>query len=110
MKALYFLQQGVDLTIFPNIMLAKTLMEAWKILESKFKDSNKIISIKLQSLWRNFDTLTIFFSRISSIINQIRSYMDMIEDKNIIQKILRGFPSRFNYVVTAIKVMETLVG
>ena len=60
-NALHYLQQGVDLTIFPNVMLATTLKEAWKILESKFKGSNKVnkvISIKLQSLWRNFDTLT----------------------------------------------------
>jgi len=63
-------------------MVATTSKEAWEILKNAYKGSNKVISIKLQSLWRDFDTLLMkegetiemFFNRVSNIINQIRSY------------------------------------
>ncbi len=53
-----------------------------------------MISIKLQNLWREFDNLAMkenedmqeFYSKVSIIVNQIRSYGDTIEDKKIVQK------------------------
>lgn len=53
----------------------------------EFQGSEKVITIKLQSLWREFDTLLmkesesiqiIYFSRVSNIINQTQSYGDTI--------------------------------
>ena len=89
-----------------------TPKEAW----NKFKGSNKVISIKLQSLWRNFASSTMkeeksiqtFFSHIFSFIHPIKSYCDMIKKKGkkIIQNILRALPPKFNYVVATIKVSK----
>lgn len=84
-------------------------MDAWRILKKDFQGSEKVISIKLQSLWREFNNLFIednesvqtFFYKACGIINQIRTYWDTIEDKRIVQKILRSRPSKFEHVVAS---------
>ena len=115
-KALLFIQQGVSREIFPRIMQAKNAKEAWETLKNEFKGTNKVISIKLQSLWKDFDTLIMredesiqsFFSRVSNIFNQIRSYGDTIEDKKIILKILRSLPVKYDHIVAAIEESKDL--
>ncbi|KAK3036496.1 hypothetical protein RJ639_030510 [Escallonia herrerae] len=97
-------------------MAATMANKAWDILQNEFKGSDKVISIKLQSLWKDFDILLMkkgesaqaFFFLMSNVINQIRSYGDTIEDKKIIQKILRSLPMKFDHVVVAIKVSKNL--
>ena len=39
-------------------MAATTAHDAWKILQDAYKASEKVISIKLQTLWKEFDTLS----------------------------------------------------
>ena len=103
--ALLYLHRGVDRTIFPRIMAATTSKDAWTTLQNEFKGFNKEITVKLQSFWKDFDTLLIskgettqsFFSSASVIVNQIRSYGDTIEDKKIIQKVLRSL--RLNMII-----------
>ena len=56
-KALMYIQQGVSKVIFPRIMGATTSKDAWEILKNEFKGSDKVITIKLQSLWKEFDNL-----------------------------------------------------
>ncbi|KAF7814435.1 putative RNA-directed DNA polymerase [Senna tora] len=115
-KALSLIQQGVSNAIFPRIMNAKTTKEAWEILKGQYKGSDKVITIKLQSLWKDFETLLMkegesiraFFSRVSNIVNQIRSNGDTIEDKKIVQKILRSLPAKFDHVVAAIEEAKDL--
>lgn len=51
-RALLFIQQGVSKTIFPRILAATKAKEAWDILKKEFQGSEKVITIKLQSLWR----------------------------------------------------------
>ena len=68
------------------------------------------------SLWKDFDTLIMredesiqsFFSRVSNIFNQIRSYGDTIEDKKIILKILRSLPVKYDHIVAAIEESKDL--
>jgi len=115
-KALLFIQQGVSREIFPRIMQAKNAKEAWEILKNEFKGTNKVISIKLQSLWKDFDTLIMredesiqsFFSCVSNIFNQIRSFGDTIEDKKIIPKILRSLPVKYDHIVVVIEESKDL--
>jgi len=115
-KALLLIQQGVSREIFPRIMQAKNTKEACETLKNEFKGTDKVISIKLQSLWKDFDTLIMredesiqsFFSCVSNIFNQIRSYGDTIEDKKIILKILRSFPVKYDHIVAAIEESKDL--
>jgi predicted ribonuclease YlaK len=84
---------GVSKSISPRIANA-----AWEILQKEFQGSEKVLSVKLQTLWRDFDNLAMkeservrdFFSRVALIVNQIRSGGDTIEEKKIVEKILRS--------------------
>ncbi|XP_012834035.1 PREDICTED: uncharacterized protein LOC105954897 [Erythranthe guttata] len=87
-SALRYLQQGVSKTIFPRIFGAKKAKEAWDILQQSLKGDDKVTSLKLQSLWRDFDNMAIeegdgmqsFLSKVAEIVNQIRSLGDVIEE------------------------------
>ena len=44
-----------------------------------------------------------FFSRVTEIVNQIRAHGDQIEEKKIVEKILRSLPPKFDYAAAAIE-------
>ncbi|KAI4380018.1 hypothetical protein MLD38_006253 [Melastoma candidum] len=86
--ALRILQQSVSKTIYPRIFGMKKVNEAWEVLKKEFKGSQKVISIKLQNLWRDFDNLVMkdvetvkeYFSRIVEILNQLKSCGEVVLD------------------------------
>ncbi|CAL8138492.1 unnamed protein product [Prunus armeniaca] len=98
------------------LLPATTSKQAWEILKIEFKGSEKVISIKLQSLWREFDNLLmkdsesirVFFTKVSRIVNQIRCYGDTILDKKIIEKTLRSLPPKYDHVAAAIEESKDL--
>ncbi|KAK8926482.1 hypothetical protein KSP39_PZI018387 [Platanthera zijinensis] len=110
-KALLHIQQGIGRSIFPRIMGATTAKEAWDILKYEFQGSVKVISFKLQNLWQEFDTLSMkeednthsYLTRVTSLINQIKSYGDSVEEKKVVQKILKTLTHKYAFVVTAIE-------
>ncbi|XP_022145144.1 uncharacterized protein LOC111014659 [Momordica charantia] len=109
--ALRLIQQGVSKSIFPRIFGIKKAKDAWEILQKEFQGSQKIVSIKLQSLWRDFDNLAMkesenireFFSRVAEIINQMKNYGETIPKKRVNKKVLRSLPPKLNHVVTTIE-------
>ncbi|XP_075499421.1 uncharacterized protein LOC142537815 [Primulina tabacum] len=77
----------------------------------EFQGNGKVVSIKLQVLWRDFDTLlmkesekvTEYFTRVAQIVNHIESLGDDIPEKKVIEKILRSLPPKFDHCVAAIE-------
>jgi len=57
-KALFLIQQAVHDTIFSRIAAATTSSQAWKILKKEFQGSAKVITVKLQTYRRDFETLS----------------------------------------------------
>ncbi|XP_074336833.1 uncharacterized protein LOC141674004 [Apium graveolens] len=55
------------------------------------------------------ETVSEFFSKVSTITNQIISYGDTLKDKNIVIKVLRSLPAKFGHVVAAIEVSKDLI-
>lgn len=114
--ALRYLQQGVSKSIYPRISGAKKAKVAWDILKEEFQGSEKAITLRLQSLWRDFDNLSMresetirdFSSRVAEIVNQIKGCGDTIEDKKVIEKVLRSLPPKFDHVVAAIEESKDL--
>ncbi|XP_026377725.1 uncharacterized protein LOC113272025 [Papaver somniferum] len=49
------------------------------------------------------ETIQVFFSRASTIINQIQAFGDTIAEKKIVEKLLRSLPFKFEHVVAAIE-------
>ena len=56
-KALFMIQSALDDEIFPRIAAATTSHKAWEILKQEYMGDKKVITVKLQSLRREFETL-----------------------------------------------------
>lgn len=54
------------------------------------------------------ESIQAYFSRVSGIIKQIRSYGDTIQDRKIVEKILRSLPAKYDHVVAAIEESKDL--
>jgi SepF-like predicted cell division protein (DUF552 family) len=82
-------------TVFVKIAAAETAKEAWTILKTAFQGSSKVVAIKLQGLRREFETLNMnqdesvqsFLTRVTTIINQIRSYRENLSEKIVVMKV-----------------------
>eukprot|EP00253_Pinus_taeda_P025688 PITA_25688 len=78
-KALYFLYQVVHENVFPRIAATKTSKEAWKILKITYQAMEKI-----------------------------RSQGEILEERRIVEKLLRILPSRFDVIITTIEETKDL--
>ncbi|XP_052184346.1 uncharacterized protein LOC127796307 [Diospyros lotus] len=115
-KALFFIQQAVHETVFSKIAAATTAREAWTILQQSFQGSKKVLTVKLQSLRRDFETLNMksgesvqdFLFRVSAIINQMKTYGEEITDATVVAKVLRSLTPKFDHVVAAIEESKDL--
>ncbi|XP_073019466.1 uncharacterized protein [Primulina eburnea] len=90
-KALSFMHQGVSRAILPRITCASIAKDAWQILKNQFGGHEKVITIK-----------------VSSAVNQIKGYGDNLEEKKIIEKVLRCLPAKFEHIVAAIEESKDL--
>ncbi|GAV57571.1 UBN2 domain-containing protein, partial [Cephalotus follicularis] len=115
-KALFFIQQAVHETIFSRIATTTTSKEAWTILQNEFQDSSKVITVKLQTLRRDFETLFMkslesvqeFLSRVTTIVNQMKSFGEKLNDETIVAKVLRSLTPKFDHVVAVIEESKDL--
>lgn len=115
-KALFFIQQAVDDSIFSRIAALTSAHEAWSILKTEYQGSAKVITVKLQSLRRDFEiahmksseTVQEYLAKISSIVSQMRTYGEKIHDTTVVGKILRSLSPKFDHVVAAIEESKDL--
>ncbi|GKC21964.1 retrovirus-related pol polyprotein from transposon TNT 1-94 [Tanacetum coccineum] len=115
-KALFFIQSALDDDIFPRIASANTSNQAWEILKQEFLGDKKVITVKLQTLRREFETLKMkdkesvqdYLSRVSGIVNQMKSYGENVTDEVTVSKVLRSLSSNFDHVVAAIEESKDL--
>jgi len=81
------------------------------MLETVYQGLARVKTAKLQSLRRDFETLQMkvsqivdtFMNFIVGMVNQMKSHGKEISDKRVVEKILKSFPSRFNFLVVAIE-------
>jgi gag-polypeptide of LTR copia-type len=115
-KALFFIQQAVHDTVFVKIAAAETTKEAWTILKTTFQGSSKVVAIKLQGLRQEFETLNMnqdeyvqsFLTRVTTIVNQIRSCGENLSEKIVVMKVLRSLTTKFDHVVATIEESKNL--
>ncbi|XP_022973579.1 uncharacterized protein LOC111472160 [Cucurbita maxima] len=108
-NALFIIQQAIHVTIFSRITAVTTSKQAWSILQRKFQRDSKVITVKLQSLRRDFETLLMtndesiayFLSRTMKIVSQMHTYVKKILDETIVAKVLRSSTPKFDHVVAA---------
>ncbi|XP_021909031.1 uncharacterized protein LOC110823062 isoform X2 [Carica papaya] len=110
-KALFLVQQAVHEIIFSRIVIAATSLEAWQILKKEFQGSSKVITVKLQTYRREFETLSMknveyiqaYLFRVSSLVNQMKSYGEVIYEETVVAKVLRSLTLKFEHIVAAIE-------
>ena len=81
-EALFLIQSALVNEIFPRIATVATSHEAWEILKNEYLDDKKVVTVKLQTLWREFETLAIkekepvqeFLFRVSGIVSHMKTY------------------------------------
>eukprot|EP00253_Pinus_taeda_P031358 PITA_31358 len=84
-KALVFLYQALDKSVFPRITGAKTSKEVWKTLKTAYQDMDKVRTTKLQLLRRYFENLCMkesdnidsFFTHFDAIVTTIEETKDL---------------------------------
>ncbi|XP_074290612.1 uncharacterized protein LOC141617326 [Silene latifolia] len=110
-KALSFIFNAVSETIFPKIMRASTAKEAWDSLQKEFHGDERIRTIRLNTLRKDFENLKMrenediqtYTSRVTEIVNQMKIYGEDITDTRIVQKILATLTKKFDMIVTVIE-------
>ena len=115
-KALFLLYQAVNESVFPRIAAAKKSKEAWETLKVAYQGMEKVKTTKLQLLRRDFETLCMkesdnvdtFFTHVIGIVNQTRSHGETLEERMIVEKLLRCLPSKFDVIVTTIEETKDL--
>ncbi|KAL5719096.1 hypothetical protein ACHQM5_011921 [Ranunculus cassubicifolius] len=115
-KALLLIQEGVTKPIFPRIINATTSKEAWDILEREFRGSKQVKTVKLQSLRREFENLRMkdsellkdYFTRFLDVVNQMKTYGEVIADQKVVEKILISLPERYDSIVSVIEQTKDL--
>ena len=56
-KALSLIEATMTETVFPKIVVANYAKEAWDILATNFKGTNKVRVVKLEMVRREFENL-----------------------------------------------------
>ncbi|XP_076918762.1 uncharacterized protein LOC143579299 [Bidens hawaiensis] len=115
-RALALIQQAVHDTIFSRIAVAETANQAWTVLETEYKGDSKVLTVKLQGLRHEFETLQMkddetvsdFLSRVMRIVNQNRAYGEDVSDQLVVEKVLRSLPTKWDHVLTAIEESKVL--
>ena len=77
---------------------------------------NKVITVKLQTLRRDFETLAMkekesvqdFLPRVSGIVNHMKSYGEDVSTETVVCKVLRSLTPKFDHVVAAIEESKDL--
>lgn len=110
-KALFLIQQALDDGIFPRIASATTSKMAWDTLKQEYLGDKKVITVRLQSLRREFETALMtdkesvqeYLSRVSTVVQQMRSYGETMTNEHVVGKVLRSLTSKYDHVVAAIE-------
>lgn len=90
---------------------SKTTKDAWDILAQAYESAEKIKKVRLQTLKRQYELLGMeanegvgsYFSRVITLVDQMKSCDKKMSDKLIIEKILKTLPSRFDVIAVALE-------
>lgn len=87
---------------YHRIFNKRKAKEAWEVLQQEFHGNDKVVTIKLfiDEGKRKYQE---FLIKLAEIVNNIQSLGDNIQDKRVVEKILRSLPPKLDHCVAAIK-------
>jgi hypothetical protein len=115
-KDMFYIHQAMHESIPPRITSLKQAKEAWYILQTSYQGMDKVKISKLQILRRDFETLSIkdtnsidsFYTRVIGMINWIKYYGETIEDRKVVEKVLKSLPPKFDTLVVTLEKRKEL--
>ncbi|XP_039146806.1 uncharacterized protein LOC120284048 [Dioscorea cayenensis subsp. rotundata] len=110
-KALCLIQQTVDGPNLDQITEAKSAHDAWEILRKHCLGTSKVLSVRIQALRQDFETLQMgdedgvqgYISRVITITNLIRALGHKLKEPEVVSKVLRSLAPKFDWVAVAIE-------
>ncbi|TXG57360.1 hypothetical protein EZV62_018673 [Acer yangbiense] len=110
-KAVTCLHSALTDSIFTSIMDLETAKSIWDELKNRFEGSERVKSMKLLTLKREFENLKMkdsetvkdYSSKLPDLVNQMRLYGEVVEDYNVVEKMLISLPEKFEAKVAAIE-------
>ncbi|XP_068474693.1 uncharacterized protein [Phaseolus vulgaris] len=115
-KARMLLHQCVSAVIFQKISKAESGKHIWDILEQTYGNTGRVKKVRLQSLRRKFELLSMtdqesvcdYFGKIQAIANSMRGYDEQLPDSKVVEKILRTLTPAFDHIVVEIEESKDL--
>ncbi|XP_068639544.1 uncharacterized protein [Aristolochia californica] len=115
-KVLYLIYQALDDDGFEKISSATSTREAWVKLQTSYKGVEKVKKVHLQTLRGEFEflhmkvseSISVYFSRVVVISNQLKRNGEKLEDVRIIEKILRSLDPKFEHIIVTIEETKDL--
>ena len=106
----------MDDEISPRIATVANSKQAWYTLKQEYLDNKKVITMKIQTLHREFETLAMkekeyvqeIKSRVSGIVNYMRIYGENVNNEMVMSRVLRSLTKGFHHVVAAIEESKDL--
>lgn len=92
-------------------MTCETPKQVWEKLKKEFDGSDRVKSVKLLTLKREFgmlrmkegDTVKEYFAKLLEIINKIRLFGETFPDSKVVEKMMISLPARFESKISAIE-------
>jgi hypothetical protein len=110
-KDMFYIHQAIHESTLLRFASLKQAKEAWDILQTSYQGMDKVKTSKLQILRRDFENMSMkdsnsvdsFYTHVIGLINQIKSHGETIEDKKVVEKVLRSLPPKFDTLVVTLE-------
>lgn len=110
-KAINALYGALSQKELAKVMSCTTSHEIWEKLINIHEGDTKIKEAKLQVFRSKFEALNMnedetiegYFNRVIEIVSSMRGLGEKVEDSNVVKKVLRSLPSRYDSKVSAIE-------
>ena len=95
---------GLDRIVYAKVMHCITSKEIWDKLQTIYEGYIKVKRVELQTFKNQFESLKMkeeenisqYFERIVEIVNEIQGLGAELEEKEIVEKVLRSLPMIYN--------------
>nr|KYP76208.1 hypothetical protein KK1_020441 [Cajanus cajan] len=110
-KVVSCLHSALTDDVFTSIMHLETAKQIWDELNERYAGDERVRSIKLLTLKREFEMLKMkesesvkeYTSKLSHLVNQMRLYGEVVHDHKVVEKMLISLPVKFEAKVAAIE-------
>ena len=106
-KPLSKIQIGVSRAYFTKTATCETAKEAWDFLKTEVYSDEKVRTINIQTLRREFQNLKMiesekidqYCTKVMNIVNEMKKHSDTISDQQVVEKILISVIEKYEYIV-----------